>query len=69
MTGVVIDHSKVAGLDKPAYLDQYKKRTTKSAFQQGKDLKALAGQDPSSKIIAAAVKKAVVIIDETYLSK
>lgn len=69
VTGVVLDHSKVAGLDKPAYLDQYKKLTTKSAFQQGKDLQALAGQEPSSKMIAAAVKKAAVIIDETYLSK
>jgi hypothetical protein len=69
VTGVVLDHSKVAGLDKPAYLDQYKKLTTKSSFQQGKDLKALAGQEPSSKLIAACAKKAAVIIDETYLSK
>ena len=31
VSGVVLDHSKVSGLDKPAYLDQYKKLTTRPA--------------------------------------
>jgi hypothetical protein len=69
VTGVVLDHSKVAGLDKPAYLGQYKKLTTGSSFQEGKDLKPLAGQEPSSKMVAAAVKKSVAIIDESFLAK
>lgn len=69
VTGVVLDHSKVAGLDKPAYLDQYKKLTTSSSFQEGKDLKPLAGQEPSSKLVAAAVRKGVAIIDESFLAK
>lgn len=69
VSGVVLDHSKVSGLDKPAYLDQYKKLTTSSSFQEGKDLKPLAGQEPSSKLVAAAVRKSVAIIDESFLKK
>lgn len=69
VTGVVLDHSKVPGLNAAAYLDQYKKLTTSSAFQEGKDLKSLAGQEPSSKQVAAAVKKGAVIISESFLSK
>lgn len=68
VSGVALDHNKVQGLDKAAYLDQYRKLTTKSAFQHDKDLKALAGQEPSSKMVAAAVKKSVIIIDESFLA-
>lgn len=69
VTGVVLDHSNVPGLNMPAYLDQYKKLTTRSAFQEGKDLKALSGQEASSKLVAAAVKRSATIIDEIFLSK
>ncbi len=69
VTGVVLDHSKVPGLNMPAYLDQYKKLTTKSSFQEGKDLKPLAGQEASSKLVATAVKRGVTIINESFLSK
>ena len=69
VTGVVLNHSKVPGLNMPAYLDQYKKLTTQSAFQEGKDLKPLAGQEVSSKVVAAAVRKGVAIINESFLAK
>lgn len=69
VAAVVLDHSKVPGLNTAAYLDQYKKLTTSSSFQEGKDLKPLPGQEPSSKMVAAAVKKGVVLIDESFLAK
>ena len=69
VTGVVLNHSKVPGLNMPAYLDQYKKLTTQSSFQEGKDLKPLAGQEASSKVVAAAVRKGVAIINESFLNK
>lgn len=69
VTGVVLDHSNVPGLNMPAYLNQYKKLTTRSAFQEGKDLKPLSGQEASSKLVAAAARKGVAIINESFLSK
>lgn len=69
LTGVVLDHSTVPGLNMPAYLDQYKKLTTRSAFQEGKDLKPLTGQEASSKLVAGAVRKGVAIMNESFLTK
>ena len=67
VAGVGLEHSPVALLAQSNYLNQYKKLNARSVFLQGKDLKPLPSNPAASSLLAAAVRKAVAVIDAAYL--
>ena len=52
-----------------SYMSQYEGKTSKSALEIGKDITGVSGATISSRCATFAVKKAVVLYDELYLSK
>jgi hypothetical protein len=67
VVGVALEHSPVALLAQSSYLKQYKNLSSRAAFRQGQDLKALKSNPAASALVASAVRKAAVVIDEVFL--
>jgi hypothetical protein len=67
VVGVALEHSPVALLAQSSYLKQYKNLSSRAPFRQGQDLKALKSNPVASALVASAVRKAAVVIDEAFL--
>lgn len=66
LTGLALAHSPVASLGQSSYLNQYKALTVRSNFAEGKELKPHKN-GAASRLVAAAAKKAAVVIHESFL--
>lgn len=64
IVGVALGHAPAA-LSGASFLKQFAGKTASSPLQVGQDLKAAPGQDQASKQVAAAVRKAVIVLTES----
>lgn len=64
VTGVALGHSPTPALAQASFLAQFKGKTAASPLTVGRDLKAAPGQSAASQKLAAAVRKAVLILTE-----
>lgn len=67
IVGVALDHSPVALLAQSSYLKQYTGLSARAPLAEGKDLKPLKSNPAGSKLVAAAVRKSAIVIQEAFL--